>query len=130
VVLKGRCVVASVTNEPKTDVDSLPIDAELISDITDDVLMMELSTSTREDIDFKTARVVGLLNLLLGEDLGPIDNSEVMRLFREAYQLLEMSQRPGKHTPSFAAFAYMHEVASHARALLSVYAKRNGSSIQ
>jgi hypothetical protein len=130
VVLKGRCVVASVTNEPKTDVDSLPIDVELISDIADDVLRMELSTSTRDDIDFKTARVVGLLNLLLVEDLGTDDDEEVMVLFRRTYKLLELSNRPSRQTTSFTAFAFLHDVATHTRALLSVYASRNGINVQ
>ncbi|WP_405826344.1 GNAT family N-acetyltransferase [Streptomyces sp. NBC_01390] len=52
---------------------------------------MELSTSTREDIDFKTTRVVGFLSLLLAEDLGADDDDEVMDLFRQAYKLLELT---------------------------------------
>lgn len=104
----------------------MPIDVELISDITDGVLKMELSTSTREDIDFKTTRVVGLLSLLLAEDLGADDDGEVMDLFRQAYKLLELTNRPGRQAPSFTAFFFMRDVANLTRRLLWVYVERNG----
>jgi hypothetical protein len=119
-------VVASVTEEPEAGVDNLPIDVELISDITDGVLKMELSTSTREDIDFKTTRVVGLLSLLLAEDLGADDDDDVMDLFRQAYKLLELTNRPGRRAASFTAFFFMRDVANLARRLLWVYVERNG----
>lgn len=119
-------MVASVTEEPEADVDNLPIDVELISDITDGVLKMELSTSTREDIDFKTTRVVGLLSLLLAEDLGADDDDEVMDLFRQAYKLLELTNRPGSRAPSFTAFFFIRDVANLTRRLLWVYVERNG----
>lgn len=119
-------MVASVTEEPEAGVDSLPIDVELISDITDGVLKMELSTSTREDIDFKTTRVVGLVSLLLAEDLGANDDAEVMDLFRQAYKLLDLTNRPGRQTPSFTAFFFMRDVANLTRRLMWVYVERNG----
>ncbi|WP_406126111.1 hypothetical protein [Streptomyces sp. NBC_00989] len=115
-----------MTEEPEAGVDNLPIDVELISDITDGVLKMELSTSTREDIDFKTTRVVGLLSLLLAEDLGADDDGEVMDLFRQAYKLLELTNRPGRQAPSFTAFFFMRDVANLTRRLLWVYVERNG----
>ncbi|WP_405646486.1 hypothetical protein [Streptomyces sp. NBC_00019] len=115
-----------MTEEPKACVDNLPIDVELISDIADGVLKMELSTSTREDIDFKTTRVVGLLSLLLAEDLGADDDDEVMDLFRQAYKLLELTNRPGRQALSFTAFFFMRDVANLTRRLLWVYVERNG----
>ncbi|MFC8350816.1 hypothetical protein [Streptomyces sp. NPDC057280] len=115
-----------MTEEPKASVDSLPIDVELLSDTTDDVLRMELSTSTREDIDFKTTRVVGLLSLLLAEDLGADDDDEVMDLFRRAYKLLELTNRPSRQTPSFTAFFFMRDVAHLTRRLMWVYAETSG----
>lgn len=122
--------MASETLDPESgSLDSFPIDAELISDITDDVMRMELNTSTREDIDFKTTRVVGLLNLLLVEDLGADADDEVMILIRRTYNLLELSSRPTRRTTSYAAFHFMHAVAARTRALLEVYAKRNGISV-
>ncbi|MGW3037451.1 hypothetical protein ACWDCB_40425 [Streptomyces sp. NPDC001178] len=114
-----------MTEEPEAGVDSLPVDVELILDTTDDVLKMTLSTSTREDIDFKTTRVVGLLSLLLAEDLGADDDDEVMNLFRQAYKLLELTNRPGRQTPSFTAF-FMRDVANLTRRLMWVYVERNG----
>ena len=119
-------MVASVTEDPKAGVDSMPIDVELLSDTTDDVLKMELSTSTREDIDFKTTRVVGLLSLLLAEDLGADDDDEVLALFRQAYKLLELTNRPGRQTPSFTACFFMRDVATLTRRLMWVYVERNG----
>ncbi|AZP22922.1 hypothetical protein EJC51_47015 [Streptomyces aquilus] len=118
--------MASVSEEPKAGIDSLPVDVELLSDTTDDVLKMELSTSTREDIDFKTTRVVGLLSLLLAEDRGADDDDEGMDLFRQAYKLLELTNRPGRQTPSFTAFFYMRDVANLTRRLMWVYTERNG----
>lgn len=119
-------MVASVTEEPEAGVDSLPIDVEVISDITDGVLKMELSTSTREDIDFKTTRVVGLLRLLLAEDLGANNDGEVMDLFRQAYKLLDLTNRPSRQTPSFTAFFFMRDAANLTRRLMWVYVGRNG----
>ncbi|MFF9649722.1 hypothetical protein [Streptomyces sp. NPDC014622] len=120
--------MASETREPDTgSVDSLPIDVELISDIVDDVLGMRLSTSTREDIDFKTSRVTGPLNLLLTEDFGADDDGEIRSLFRRAYRLLDMSKRPGEQATSFEAFSHLHNLATITRSLLSVYAKIGAS---
>ncbi|WP_260326255.1 hypothetical protein [Streptomyces sp. TLI_185] len=115
-----------MTEEAETGVDGLPIDVEGISDVTDGVLKMDLSTSTREDIDFKTTRVVGLLSLLLAEDLGANNDDEVMGLFRQAYKLLELTSRPGRQTASFTAYFFMRDVASLSRRLLWVYVERNG----
>ncbi|MFJ9250634.1 hypothetical protein [Streptomyces sp. NPDC101776] len=111
-----------MTEEPEVGVDNLPIDVELISDVTDGVLKTELNTSTREDIDFKTMRVVGLLSLLLGAD----NDDEVMDLFRQAYKLLELTNHPGRRAPSFTAFFFMRDVANLTRRLLWVYVERNG----
>ncbi|WP_343240031.1 hypothetical protein [Streptomyces sp. SID12488] len=119
-----------MTEEPEAGVDSLPIDVELISGITDDVLKMELSTSTREDIDFKTTRGIGFLRLLLAEELGANDDDDVMDLFHQAYKLLDLTSRPGRQTPSFTAFFFMREVANLTRRLMWVYVERNGGALQ
>ncbi|WP_329266997.1 hypothetical protein [Streptomyces sp. NBC_01451] len=119
-----------MTEEPKAGVDSLPIDVESISGITDDALKMELSTSTREDIDFKTTRVIGLVSLLLAEELGANDDDEVMDLLRQAYKLLDLTNRPGRQTPSFTAFFFMRDVANLTRRLTWVYVERNGGTPQ
>lgn len=122
-------MVASVTQGPDTTgVDSLPIDVELISDSTDAALKMELSTSTREAIDARTIVLIGQLNLLLGEELGADKDPAVVDAFRKAYQLLELSKRPSRQTPSFSAFFYMRDVAGLTRRLLWVYQKTNGAN--
>jgi hypothetical protein len=123
--------VASVTKEPDTTgIDSLPIDVETISDTVDDILDMELSTSTRAAIDSRSARVVGHLNLLLAEDMGADADDEVLTLYRRSYALLELSNRPTRQTQTYAAFQFMHDAASLTRALVSVYASRNGINVQ
>ncbi|WP_244206967.1 hypothetical protein [Streptomyces swartbergensis] len=107
----------------------MPIDVELISDSTNAALRMELSTSTREAIDTRTTVIIGQLNLLLGEELGADDDPEVKGVFRKAHQLLDLSSRPTRQTPSFSAFFYMRDVASLTRRLLWVYAERTGTDV-
>lgn len=120
-------MVATVTDKHKAPaVDSLPINTELIAASTDAALRMELSTSTREDINTRTAAIVGQLNLLLGEELGADEDPEVRDLFRQAYSLLKLSERPTKESPAFSAFFFMRDVASLTRRLLWVYAEENG----
>ncbi|MDL5204951.1 hypothetical protein [Streptomyces sp. ALI-76-A] len=115
-----------MTKEPEaTSVDGSPIDVETISDTVDTISAMELSTSTREEIDDRTARVVGHLNLLLAEDVWEGDE-EASGLFRESYRLLELSNRPGKGDPVFEAFTFMRESATLTGALLSVFVKKRG----
>lgn len=123
-------MVAGVTQEPDTtSVDSLPIDVELIADSTDAALKMELSTSTREAIDARTTTLIGHLNLLLGEELGADVDLAVRDVSRKAHQLLDLSKRPTRQTPSFSAFFYMREVAGLTRRLLWVYAERTGTHV-
>jgi hypothetical protein len=123
--MRGEAV-ASVTKEPEaTSVDGPPIDVETISDTVETALFMQLSTSTRADIDSRTALVIGHLNLLLAEDMWE-DDEETSALFREAYRLLSLSNRPKKGATVFEAFAFMQESARIAEALLSAYAKKKG----
>jgi hypothetical protein len=118
-------VVFSVIQESETGGDSA-IDVETIALVTNDVLAMELSTSTREDIDFKTTRVIGLMSLLLSEDLGAEDDDEVMRLYRMAYAHLDKPKRPTRLTTTYTAFEYMRDTGVFTQALLKVYAEKNG----
>ena len=117
--------VVSVTKEPATSVDGPPVDVETISDTVDAALSMQLSTSTRAAIDERTALVVGHLNLLLAEDMWEGDE-EASSLFRQAYRLLNLSNRPSKGTPVFEAFTFMRESATLTGALASVYARKKG----
>lgn len=118
-------MVFSVIHESETG-DSSAIDVETITAVTNDVLAMELSTSTREDIDFKTTRVIGLLSLLLSEDLGAEDDEEVMKLYRMAYAHLDKPKRPTRLTTTYTAFEYMRDTGVFTQALLKVYAKKIG----
>ncbi|MGW5130919.1 hypothetical protein [Streptomyces sp. NPDC004135] len=99
----------------------LPIDVELISDATESALALRLGTTTREDIDAKTPALVGHLQMLLGEELGANEDVLVMDLFRKAYTVLDLKNRPTQHAPAFAAFIFMREVADLTRRLLWIY---------
>ncbi|MGC9537046.1 hypothetical protein [Streptomyces sp. UG1] len=103
-----------------------PIDVQQIADSTDAALKTELGTSTREDIDTRTATIIGQLNPLLGEELGADADPDVRELFRRAYRLLELSERPTRETPTFSAFFFMRDVAGLTRRLLWVHTEDNG----
>ncbi|MDX3206100.1 hypothetical protein [Streptomyces scabiei] len=102
------------------------IDLQTIALVTNEVLAMELSTSTREGIDRNTARVIGFLGLLLAEDLGAEGDAEVMKLYRMAYAHLDMPKRPTRLTTTYTAFEYMRDTGVFVQALMKVYAQRNG----
>lgn len=123
---KGRCVVATVTDRHEAPaVDSLPLDTKLIADSTDAALKMQLNTSTREDINARTTAIIEQLTLLLGEELGAVKDPAVRHLCRQAYRLLELSERPTKETPAFSAFFFLRDMASLTRRLLWAYAEEN-----
>ncbi|MFM9583569.1 hypothetical protein [Streptomyces caniscabiei] len=119
--------MATVPDERKAPaIDCLPIDTELITGSTDAALRMELSTSTREDINARTTSIIEQLGLLLGQELGADEDPAVRNLCREADRLLNLSDRPTKETPAFSAFFFMRDVAGLTRRLLWVYAEENG----
>ncbi|MER5439703.1 DUF6415 family natural product biosynthesis protein [Streptomyces sp. NPDC002790] len=121
--------MSTVIERPEKPVDDLPIDEEVITDSVDAVLSMELSTSTREDIDGKTMAMTGHLNLLLAEELGADEDPNVKALFHEAYRHLDLKGRPSKDTPAFSAFSYMRQTAFLTRRFLDVYEKRSGTGV-
>ncbi|WP_256220651.1 hypothetical protein [Streptomyces sp. CC53] len=108
--------------------DARPVDVELIGDSTDAALLMELGTTTRDQIDLKTPILTGHLQLLVSEDLGADEDEAVRKLFRQAYALLDLSRRPSQDAPTFVAYFYMREVATLTRRFLWVYSQRNGLS--
>ncbi|MEE1811286.1 hypothetical protein [Streptomyces sp. BE133] len=108
-------------------VDGRPIDKELIGDNLDTALDMTLSTSTREDINWWTATLIGHLNLLVGEELGADDIPEVKSLFSEAYKLLDLRHRPTNETPTLSAFNYLRQTGLLTRRFLTVYSRRRGT---
>ncbi|WP_055523496.1 hypothetical protein [Streptomyces graminilatus] len=121
--------MASVTKEPQASVDSMPIDTVTILAIADQALAMSLSTSTREDIDLRTTRLIGCLGLLLAEDLGAEQDEDVLKLFQMVYKHLDLPGRPSRSTPTFAAFEYMTDTATFTKAVLKAYAKKNEISL-
>lgn len=113
-----------MANKPEApSVNDQLIDTELIADSTDAALKMKLGTSTREDIDTRTAAITGHLKLLLGEELGADDDPAVRDLFRQAYRLLDIPNRPTQQTAAFNAFFYMRDVANVTRRLLWIHAE-------
>jgi hypothetical protein len=108
-----------------TSVDSLPLDVETISDTIELAEGMPLSTSTRAEIDTVAITLVGHLNALLAEPVWEGDE-EALKLFQQSYRHLELSNRPTGRTPAFAAFSFMLESATLTKALLSIYAAKNG----
>ncbi|MFF1570348.1 hypothetical protein ACFVY1_44515 [Streptomyces sp. NPDC058293] len=105
--------------------DDLPIDLEAIASQTDVALAMELSTSTREDIDRITLSMVGHLNLMLCEELGAREDEGVRKLVRQGYDLISHEKRPTVETPSFVAFHYLRDAGALTRRLMRIYAERN-----
>ncbi|MYU25962.1 hypothetical protein [Streptomyces sp. SID8352] len=93
------------------------------------VQFMELSTSTRSDIDARTNELVSHLRELLAEDMWEGDE-ETSKLFGKAYRHLMLSKRPTPETSAYDAFTFMRKTATHADALLRVYAAKNGTGPQ
>ncbi|MFD5714877.1 hypothetical protein ACFWHW_31715 [Streptomyces pharetrae] len=119
--------MASVTEDRDTaSVDSLPIDVEMISETIDLVWGMQLSTSTRKDINARTGELVGHLNLLVGQCFNEDESQETLRLLRMVERHVAMSNRPTRHAPAHDAYAYMRDSAVFASALLSAYQKASG----
>jgi 5-methylthioribose kinase len=106
-----------------------PLDVETMTDTIDMVLSMQLSTSTRADIDGRTGRAVGFLNLLLAESVDQEDE-DTAAIVRQAHRFLELSGRPTERTPVFEAFRFMVDTAKLSKALLSAYAQRNGIDLR
>ncbi|MGW3336245.1 hypothetical protein ACWDCL_02025 [Streptomyces sp. NPDC001009] len=101
-------------------------DVEMFAETTDRALGHNMSTTTRAQIDALTPLLLGHLGALLEEDLGADEDDEVRAMFREAYKLLELSNRPTPRTPAFGAFIFMRNVASLTRRFLWLYTQRNG----
>ncbi|ARF55095.1 hypothetical protein [Streptomyces gilvosporeus] len=111
--------------------DSLElIDVELIGDSTDCVLRMHLGASKRNDIDAKTLITISHLEMLLAEDLGADDDDAVRGMYRQAYRLLELANRPTSESTTFAAFFYLRDVANLTRRLLWIYAGKAGTDVR
>lgn len=124
-------MVASVTEErviTEAEASSLPVHVETISSTVDLAWGMQLSTSTRKDIDARTGELIGHLNVLVGQCLGEDESQDTLRLLRMVERHVAVSNRPTRRTPAHDAYAYMRDSAVFASALLSVYQKTNGAN--
>ncbi|MFE0256865.1 hypothetical protein [Streptomyces sp. NPDC059010] len=106
--------------------DGTPIDVEAISSRTNTVLGLRMDTTTRAAMDQQVPAIAGHLNLLLREDLGADNDSEVRELLREGTKLVDLTSRPNPETPTFGTYLYLRNVALLTRRLLWIYAERNG----
>lgn len=122
-------MVSTVTERQAQDSLEL-IDVELIGDSTDCVLRMHLGASKRNDIDAKTLITISHLEMLLAEDLGADDDDAVRGMYRQAYRLLELANRPTSESTTFAAFFYLRDVANLTRRLLWIYAGKAGTDVR
>jgi hypothetical protein len=127
---EGNAVTTMTTKDeaPKAETCEDPINVEQIGDSTESALVMELGTTTRDDIDSKTPTLIGHLQLLMGEELGADEDEMVRHLFHKAYGLLDLKNRPTPETPVFTAFFFMREVAALTRRFLWIYTQRSGMS--
>lgn len=123
---EGRSAVTSVTERSHTtDIDGTSPEVDGVTDTLTIVRLMELSASTRADIGARINDLISHLRELLAVDLGADQDDDVMKVFRQAYRLLDLSNRPTPATSAFDAFAYMQELATLTLALLKVYMAKN-----
>ncbi|MET8824893.1 hypothetical protein ABZX40_25065 [Streptomyces sp. NPDC004610] len=83
--------------------------------------LMELSTSTRADIEARTRDLLQHLSDLLRTDLGADQDPDVMALVHASYARLDLTRRPGPQTPAYAAFTYLKETADLTLKVLEVH---------
>ncbi|MFI5617477.1 hypothetical protein [Streptomyces sp. NPDC051567] len=105
--------------------DNLPIDVEEISSRTDVALTMRMDSTLRADIYRVTPAIVRHLNVLLDQNLGADEDTEVRALVRKGRDLLNPANRPTADAPAFGAFIYLRDAALLTRRLLWVYVQRN-----
>ncbi|WP_328549674.1 hypothetical protein [Streptomyces sp. NBC_00366] len=119
-----------MTEEPvitEAEANSLPVHVETIASTVDLAWGMQLSTSTRKDIDARTGELIGHLNLLVGQCLNEDENQDTLRLLRMVERHVAMGHRPTRRAPAHDAYGYMRDSAVFASVLLSVYQKTNGT---
>jgi hypothetical protein len=122
--------VTSVTDDrviTEAEAGGLPVHVETVFETVELALEMSLSTSTREDIDLRSAELTGHLNVLFGQCLGEDEDQDVLALLRLVERHLTPSARPSKRAQAHEAFNYMRDSAVFAKALLSAYEKKRGN---
>lgn len=123
--------MTSVTEGSRTtDIDGTTFEVDGVTDTITVVRLMELDASTRADIGARIDDLISHLRELLAVDLGAEQDGEVMKLVRQGYRMLDLSNRPTASTSAFAAFAYMRELATITLSVLKVYKAKNGMQTQ
>ncbi|MFF3416781.1 hypothetical protein ACFYW9_19090 [Streptomyces sp. NPDC002698] len=118
---QGRFVVTSVSAEQ--DVDGTPLDVETITATVELTWEMRLDTSTRVEIDQKTALLIGHLNLL-AEECRTLDREKYPRtwlLLKSVDRHLAGASRAARYVLVHDAYHYMRDAAIFTSALLSMY---------
>ncbi|WP_405593148.1 hypothetical protein [Streptomyces sp. NBC_01092] len=123
--------MTSVTEGNRTTgIDGSSLEVDWFRDTITVVQLMELSRSTRADIDARTNDLISHLRELLAVDLGADQDDDVMKVYRQAYRKLELSNRPMPATSAYDAFAFMDELATITFALLRIYVAKNEAQTQ
>jgi hypothetical protein len=120
--------VTSVTDELKgaaSGAGTSAIDVEAITKAIDLAWHMSLGTSTRADIDARTAKLTGYMNLLRGQCLGEDENRDTLQVLRMVERHLSPENRPTRRTPAHDAFGYLRDSAVFTSTLLSHYQKQD-----
>ncbi|WP_327315554.1 hypothetical protein [Streptomyces sp. NBC_01235] len=108
------------------EADSLPIDVKTITETVNLAWNMALSTSTRKDIDARTAALIGHLNLLVGQCLDEGENRETLQVLRAVQRHLAASNRPTSRTHAHDAYNYLRDAAIFTSTLLGAYQRSHG----
>ncbi|MFE3589372.1 hypothetical protein ACFXOY_17845 [Streptomyces niveus] len=120
--IKSQAKNGAETYEPKAYL----IDVGTIRDAVSIARETPVSRNARPQIASTTATMIGMLELLLGEDLN-FDRDEAVRsMYEAAYRLLRIDRRPTNDDPTVVAWQYMRDVAEMTSQLVETYAGQQG----
>ncbi|MFE6024293.1 hypothetical protein [Streptomyces niveus] len=104
------------------------IDVGTIRDTVSAAREVPVSRDARSRISSTTEVLVGMLELLLGEDLNFELDAAVRGMYRTAYRLLRIGRRPTNDDPTVVAWQYMRDVAEMTSQLVAAYADQQGGA--
>ncbi|MFE5663437.1 hypothetical protein ACFQ7W_05845 [Streptomyces niveus] len=120
--IKSQAKKGAETYEPKAYL----IDVGTIRDAVSIARETPVLRDARPQIASTTATMIGMLELLLGEDLN-FDRDEAVRsMYEAAYRLLRVDRRPTNDDPTVVAWQYMRDVAEMTSQLVETYAGHRG----
>jgi hypothetical protein len=111
-----------------SDPKAYVIDVGTIRDTVSVAREMPISRDARPRIASTTATLVGMLELLLGEDLNFDLDADVRGMYQAAYRLLRIDRRPMSGDPTVVAWEYMRDVADLTSQLVETYAGQQGEA--